>query len=153
MPSPISSLPGKSSEGNTHLVDNTCVACISRRRHKAALILHKLNSNINNNLRPMSTLNVHVFSYHFNISIAYHNCHEPLTRYVNLRIVHAPGMPVTFSPPLISKETLVIDPGMHRGTCGTHVPWCMPGSLTRGGGENAPGIPGAYAQPTILRIC
>ena len=26
----------------------------------------------------------------------------------------------------------VNDPDMHHGTCVTHVPWCMPGSLTRG---------------------
>ena len=32
---------------------------------------------------------------------------------------------------------------MHHGTCVTHVPWCMSGSLTGGGGENVPGIPGA----------
>ena len=25
---------------------------------------------------------------------------------------------------------------MHHGTCVTHMPWCMSGSLTRGGGEN-----------------
>ena len=31
-----------------------------------------------------------------------------------------------------------------------HVPWCISGSLTRGCGENVPGIP-AHAQPTILR--
>ena len=36
------------------------------------------------------------------------------------------------------------DPGMHHGgTCVAHVPWCMSGSLTRSGGENVPGIPGA----------
>ena len=40
---------------------------------------------------------------------------------------------------------------MHHGTCVTHVPWCMPGSLTCGDGENVPGIPGACA-PAILRI-
>ena len=34
---------------------------------------------------------------------------------------------------------------MHHDTCVTHVPWCMPGSLTCGGGENVPGIPGACA--------
>ena len=28
---------------------------------------------------------------------------------------------------------------------GPHVPWCMSGSLTCGGGENVPGIPGACA--------
>ena len=37
------------------------------------------------------------------------------------------GMPGTFSlPPEAS------DPYMHHGTCVTHVPWCMPGSLTSG---------------------
>ena len=41
---------------------------------------------------------------------------------------------------------------MHHGTCVTHVPWCMSGSLTCGDGENVPGIPGACA-PAILRIC
>ena len=40
-------------------------------------------------------------------------------------------------------KPLVSDPSMHHGTCVTHVPWCMSGSLTRGGGENVPGIPGA----------
>ena len=48
-------------------------------------------------------------------------------------------------------KPLVSDPGMHHGTCVTHVPWCMSGSLTCGGGENVPGIPGACA-PVILRI-
>ena len=27
---------------------------------------------------------------------------------------------------------IVSDPDMHHGTCVTHVPWCMPGSLTSG---------------------
>ena len=71
--------------------------------------------------------------------------HGPLTRYTKLRVAHAPGMTVTFSPP-----PRVSDPGMHHGTCVTHVTWCLPGSLTSGffevgGGENVPGIPGACA--------
>ena len=49
------------------------------------------------------------------------------------------------------RKPLVSDPGMHHGTCVTHVPWCMSGSLTRGDRENVPGIPGACA-PTILPI-
>ena len=53
--------------------------------------------------------------------------HEPLTRYVKLRVAHAPGMPGTFSP-----APQVSDPDMHHGTCVTHVPWWMPGSLTSG---------------------
>ena len=40
---------------------------------------------------------------------------------------HAPRMPGTFSP-----SPQVSDPDMHHGTCVTHVPWCMPGSLTSG---------------------
>ena len=54
-------------------------------------------------------------------------CHGPLTRYAKLRVAHAPGMPRTFSPP-----PLVSDPDKHHGTCLTHVPWGMPGSLTNG---------------------
>ena len=43
---------------------------------------------------------------------------------------HAPRMPGTFSP-----SPQVSDPDMHHGTCVTHVPWCMPGSLTSGSFE------------------
>ena len=50
-----------------------------------------------------------------------------LARYVKLRFAHASGMPGTFSPP-----PGVSDPDMHHGTCVTHVPWCMSGSLTSG---------------------
>ena len=53
--------------------------------------------------------------------------HRPLARYEKLRVAHAPGMPGTFSPP-----HRVGDPDMHHGTCVTHVPWWMPGSLTSG---------------------
>ena len=62
---------------------------------------------------------------------------------------HAPGK---FSPP-----PRVNDPGMHHGTCVTHVPWCMPGSLTndflwsRRRGKTFPAFP-AHAQTAILRI-
>ena len=45
----------------------------------------------------------------------------------------------------LHRKPPVIDPGMHHGTCVTHVPWCMSGSITRDGGENVPGIPGACA--------
>ena len=51
----------------------------------------------------------------------------PLTRYAKLRVAHAPGLPGTFSPP-----PRVSDPDMYHGTCMTHVPWCMLGSLTSG---------------------
>ena len=51
----------------------------------------------------------------------------PLARYAKLRAVHAPGMPGTFSP-----TPRVSDPDMHYGSCVTHVPWCLPGSLISG---------------------
>ena len=68
----------------------------------------------------------------------------PLIRYAKLRVAHAPGMSETFSP-----SARVRDPDMHRGTCMTHVPWCLPGSLTSGflwsrWRGKVPGIPGAF---------
>ena len=66
---------------------------------------------------------------HLTVCKTYHarpgSFHGPLTRYVKLRVAHAPRLPETFSPP-----PSVSDPGMHHGTCVTHVSWCMPGSLT-----------------------
>ena len=40
----------------------------------------------------------------------------------------------------LQRKPLVSDPDKQHGTCVTHVPWCMSGSLTRGGGEHVPGI-------------
>ena len=51
----------------------------------------------------------------------------------------------------LQRKPLVSDPGMHHGTCVTHMPWCMSGSLTRGVGKTFPGFP-AHAHPAILRI-
>ena len=65
----------------------------------------------------------------------------PLTRYARLRSALAPGMPRH----RLQRKPLVSDPGMHHGTCVKYVPWCLSGSLTSGGGENVPGIPGACA--------
>ena len=57
-------------------------------------------------------------------------------------------------------HTQLRDPDMRHATCVTHVPWCMPGSLTsgflwsrgeKGGGENAPGILGACATGVSRR--
>ena len=52
----------------------------------------------------------------------------------------------------LQRKPLVSDPSMHHGTCVTHVPWCMSGSLTRGGGENVPGIPGACATHSFTYL-
>ena len=92
-----------------------------------------------------------LFCYVVVVSSILLTTYEPLTRRVKFRVAHAPRMPGTFSPP-----PRVSDPDMHHGTCVTHVPWCMAGSLTIGllwsrGRENVPAFP-AHAQPTILRI-
>ena len=52
----------------------------------------------------------------------------------------------------LKSKPLVSDPGMHHGTCVTHVPWCISGSLTRGGGENVPDIPGACATRNLTYL-
>ena len=62
--------------------------------------------------------------------------HGSLTRYVKLRVGRAPGMPGTFSRHRLQRKPLVSDPGMHHGTCVTHVSCCMSGSLTLGGMRN-----------------
>ena len=71
--------------------------------------------------------------------------HGHLARYTKLRVAHAPGMSGTFPRHRFQRKPLVSGPDMHHGTCATNVPWCMSGSLTRDGGENVPGIPGACA--------
>ena len=45
----------------------------------------------------------------------------------------------------LQRKPLFNDPRMHYGMCVTHMPWCMSRSLTRGGGENVPSIPGGCA--------
>ena len=65
---------------------------------------------------------------------------------------HAPGMPGTFSP-----QARGSDPDMHQGTCITHVPWCMPGSLTSGflwsrRRKRVSGIPGACTTRNVTYL-
>ena len=52
----------------------------------------------------------------------------------------------------LQRKLLVSDPGMHHGTCLTHVPRCMSGSLIRGGGENINGIPGGCATGNFTHL-
>ena len=73
----------------------------------------------------------------------------PDTQYFRLRMCRERRE--RFPPP-----QQVSDPDMHHGTCVTHVPRFMPGSLTSGsfevfGGKNVSGIPGACVT-AILRM-
>ena len=87
----------------------------------------------------------HVESRNVSRKVRVSGGHGPLTRYVKLRVAHVPGIPGTFSRHRLQRKPLVNDPSMHHGTCVTHVPWYILGSLTRGGEENVSGIPGACA--------
>ena len=78
-----------------------------------------------------------IFSY-----ISYTNWR--LTRYAKLRVVHAPGCRERFPRHWVQRKPLISDPDIQHGTCVTRVPWCTSGSLTRGGEENVPDLPGAY---------
>ena len=77
----------------------------------------------------------------------------PLARYVKLRVAHAAGMHFNVSPP-----PRVSDPDMHHGTCVTHVPWCMRGSLYSGfvlswwRGKRSRHSRRMHNLPAILRI-
>ena len=73
----------------------------------------------------------------------------PLTTYVKLRFAHAPG---TFSRYRLQRKPLISNPGMHHGTCVTHVPWRMSGSLTHNGRENVRGIPGTCANRNFIYL-
>ena len=50
------------------------------------------------------------------------------------------------------RKPLVSDPGMHHGTCVTHVLWCMSGSLNPRWRGNVPGIPGACATSNFTYL-
>ena len=78
----------------------------------------------------------------------------PLTKYVKLRVAHAPDMPGTFHHPHRLQRELLHnnDPGMHHGTCVTHVPWCMAGSLIRSDGETFPAFRLIINQSLITGI-
>ena len=71
--------------------------------------------------------------------------HGPLARYVNCGLRMHRECQERLPGHRRQRITLVNEPGMHHGTCVTHVPWCMSGSLTRVDRENVPGIPGACA--------
>ena len=64
---------------------------------------------------------IHVIKFQLTLTTWFYT-HGPLTRYVKLRVVHAPGIPGKFSP-----SSRVSNTDMHHGTCVTHVPWCIAG--------------------------
>ena len=84
--------------------------------------------------------------------------HGPLTKYAKLRLCMRWECRERFTRHRLQRKPLGSDPGMHHGTCITHVPWCMSGSLTRGSRENVPGIlgvrgPSSWFVMTTIVLC
>ena len=80
--------------------------------------------------------------------------HGPLTRYVNVRVAHAPGMPGTFFPRhRLQRKPLVCDPSRHASRHVRHARAVMHVGIAnlQWAGKTFPAFP-AHAQPTILRI-
>ena len=73
----------------------------------------------------------------------------PLTRYENCVLRMRRECRERFPRHRLERKPLFSDPDMHHGTCVPHVPWCMSGSLTRGGGEYVPCIPGLIPWPQL----
>ena len=108
---------------------------------------------IPNHTRPLYFTNKILNISHIDDYIIETSIHGPLTSYIKLMAAHAPGMPGTFSP-----SPRVSDPDKQHGTCVTHVPWCIPVSLTSGflwsrwrEKCSLPALP-AHGQPATLRI-
>ena len=78
--------------------------------------------------------------------------HGPLTNYQNYWLRMRQEYRERFPRHWLQRKPLVSDPDMHHGTCAKHVLWCMSGSLTHGGGENVPGIPGACASRSFAYL-
>ena len=115
-------------------VDVVCTASVSIYVDKIINMIYIdstrrfLSLKCHNSISDIVSVNFEtVIQYPCRVVVAVIGVHGPLTRYVEFRAAHAPGKPGTFSPP-----PLVSDPDMHHGTCLTHVPGCMPGSLTSG---------------------
>ena len=70
----------------------------------------------------------------------------------NCRLPMRWGCQERFPHHRFQRKPLVNDPCMHHSTCVTHVPWYMSRSLTRSGGENVSGIPGARATRNFRHV-
>ena len=52
----------------------------------------------------------------------------------------------------LQRKPLVSNPVMHHGTYITHLPRCMSGSLSHGGGKNFPGIPSTCTTRSFTNL-
>ena len=83
--------------------------------------------------------------YVFTSSLLWDVITDPWTSYQIRKTVETRECREHFSRRRLQRKPLVSVPGIQYDICVTYVSWCMSGSLTRGGGENVPGIPGVCA--------
>ena len=76
----------------------------------------------------------------------------PWASYQIREIVGCAGNAENVFPHRFLRKPIVSYPGMHHGTCVTHVLWCMLESQNRGDGENVSGIPGAFATRNLTYL-
>ena len=107
-----------------HLLTDNSKNCIGSMEWITIYVHVKQDFAINH---PCSYFNGGLAEYTHQWAHTSHTNHGPVARYAKLGVAQAAGMPETFSPPL-----RVSDPDKHHGTCVTHVPWCISGSLTSG---------------------
>ena len=107
---------------------------------KKCVLLLRRNSHYKNR-RPHNPLIFIMLTPYLKISSLWASCH--IRKIAGCACAGNAGN--VFPHRRLQKKPLVSDLGMHHGTCVTHVPWCISGSLTRGGGGNVPGIPSACA--------
>ena len=83
---------------------------------------------------PISAPDVLIWNYWTSSTRSYQS-HEktPLTRFVKLWLRMCRECRERYPHQRLLRKPLVSDPGIHHGTCVTHVPWCMSGLQTRGG--------------------
>ena len=142
------------------------MACQKDRLHYARLegrVRMHIKLSLSSLCRPTWTQCIYIIDIKCSPGLFYgvlaevYHLFEPVTPWASYQIRKIAGCACAGNAGNVSprrrfqRKPLVSDPAMHHGTCVTHVPWCMSGSLTCGDGENVPGIPGACA-PAILRI-
>ena len=91
--------------------------------HYIVNLLNTLGEGLHNMTNIFQTTSLYEFSWNI-ISLALdgllkHRYHGPLTRYVKLRVAHAPAF--SFPHHQFQRKPRVSNPGMHHGTCMTAI--------------------------------
>ena len=97
-------------------------------------VMNKIQLNLNQStilsfkIMPLKISNRRSFCLFPNMLGGY--SHLPATCWASYQIRKIAGCTCAGNAGNVSPSPRVSDPDMHHGTCVTHVPWCMPGSLT-----------------------